>query len=243
MLLAFDVGNSGIKVGVFDGESLVATARLTDPRSDLAAVLGRSVAGAVLVAVSVNEDALAALLKGSGKGARVLGRDLPIRMLNRYHDPAETGPDRLAAAAAAHATTGGAAVVADLGSAVTVDVVDDDGVFLGGTIGPGRSALVAGLRGAAPALPCAGELPEGLPRSTGEAIRAGIEYGLAGIVERLVSEARKALPRGEGAPVFLTGGDAREVAGRLPFPVRLDPDLVLHGVRILYDRAGEDPCT
>ena len=161
MLLAFDVGNSGIKVGAFDGESLVATARLPDPRSDLGAALGRSVAGAVLVAISVNEDALAALLAGAGKGAIVLGRDLPIRMVNRYRDPSETGPDRLAAAAAAHAVAGGAAVVVDVGSAVTVDAVDDDGVFLGGTIGPGRSALVAGLRGAAPALPCAGELPEG----------------------------------------------------------------------------------
>jgi type III pantothenate kinase len=185
----------------------------------------------------VNETALTALLAGAGAGARVLGRDLPMRMENRYRDPTETGHDRLAAAAAAHALAEGPAVVVDLGSAVTVDAVDASGAFLGGAIGPGRPALVAGLRAAAPALPDAGEMPDGLPRSTGEAIRAGIDLGLAGIVTRLVSEARSALSGGDEPVVFLTGGDAETLADRLPFPVRVDPWLVLRGVRILYDRA------
>jgi len=239
MLLAFDVGNSGIKVGAFEGDSLVATARLPDPLSDPAVALGLAVSDADLVAVSVNEAALAAFLAGPGTGTLVLGRDLPIRMENRYRDPAETGHDRLAAAAAAHHLAGGAVVIVDLGSAVTVDAVDDEGVFLGGAIGPGRPALVAGLRAAAPALPPAGELPSGLPRATGEAVRAGIEFGLAGIVTRLVEEAARALPRGMETPVYVTGGDAGETVGRLPFPVRIDPHLVLRGVRVLYGSAQE----
>jgi len=237
MLLAFDVGNSGIKAALFDGNSLVVAARLPDPSTDPAAAFGRDLAGIERVAVSVNDRLLDAFLAGPGRGTAVLGRDLPLLVTNLYRDPKETGHDRLAAAAAAHVDAGGAAVIVDLGSAVTVDAVDDDGVFLGGAIAPGRPALVSGLAVAAPRLPPPGEgePAPGLPTSTADAVRIGIDHGLAGIVTRLVGDARDEL--GDGTPVLLTGGDARSVAPRLPFSVRIRPHLVLDGVRILYDRA------
>ena len=237
MLLAFDVGNSGIKAALFDGESLVAAARLPESSTNPAAALGVDLSEVERVAVSVNDRLLDAFLAGPGRGTAVLGRDLPLLVENRYRDPAETGHDRLAAAAAAHVEAGGAAVIVDLGSAVTVDAVDDDGVFLGGSIAPGRPALVSGLAAAAPGLPAPGksEPPPGIPTSTADAIRVGIDHGLAGIVTRLVGDARDEL--GGGAPVLLTGGDARSVAPRLPFSVVIRPHLVLDGVRILYDRA------
>ncbi|MEN8152354.1 MAG: hypothetical protein ABFS86_21225, partial [Planctomycetota bacterium] len=80
MFLAFDVGNSGIKVALFDGDSLVAAARLADPAADPATVLGFDVSvidisGAERAAVSVNDPLLEAFLSGSGRGTPVLGRD------------------------------------------------------------------------------------------------------------------------------------------------------------------------
>ncbi|MEN8151670.1 MAG: type III pantothenate kinase, partial [Planctomycetota bacterium] len=231
----------------FDGDSLVAAARLANPAADPATALGFDasvidastidVSGAERAAVSVNDPLLEAFLSGSGRGTPVLGRDLPLLMENRYRDPSETGHDRLAAAAAAHEDAGGAAVIVDLGSAVTVDAVDGDGVFLGGAIAPGRPALVAGLAAAAPGLPPPGaaEPAPGLPASTEDAIRVGIDHGLAGIVTRLVGDARE--ETGAATPVFLTGGDAASVAPRLPFETTIRPHLVLDGVRILYARA------
>jgi type III pantothenate kinase len=243
MLVAFDVGNSGIKAGVFEGGKLLATARLVGPRDDPSEALGVSLADADRVIVSVSDERLRDLEAGVGRGALVLGRDLPIVIENRYRDPSETGHDRLAAAAAAHQLAKGAAIVADLGSAVTVDAVSSEGAFLGGAIAPGRRAFLSGLAAAAPALPppATGPVGPGLPRSTREAVRAGIEFGLAGLVTRLVEEARGNLGDGPRATVFLTGGDAERISPLLSFPVRIEPHLVLRGAAVLYDRAK--PCT
>ncbi|MHC4858963.1 MAG: type III pantothenate kinase [Planctomycetota bacterium] len=240
MLLAADVGNSGVKIAAFDGEDLVAAVRLPpDTDYDLAFRL-RVPPDEVeaVVCVSVSEPALRSFLAGAGRGALVLGRDLPIEIENRYLKPEETGHDRLANAAAAYERAGGAAIAVDLGSAVTVDVVSGDGAFLGGSIAPGLSALAAGLASEAPALPRydGKPPPEALPVNTADAVRQGVLIGFAGLVDRLIDEAQWAA---EGdAPVFLTGGDAEAVAPHLVMnPGEPVPHLTLEGVRLLYHRA------
>jgi type III pantothenate kinase len=242
MLIVVDVGNSGAKAGAFDAGRLHRARRLcsadVETPEELAASLdvppGRADA---VVVVSVCERGLSEFLSGPGRGALVLGRDLPILVGNRYLDPAQVGLDRLVNCAAAHELSGGAAIAVDLGSAVTVDAVDGEGAFLGGAIGPGLPALAAGLRAAAPALPGWGGEPPApaLPRSTGEAVGWGTVLGLAGMVDRLVAEVRREV--GEHTPVYLTGGDATLVSGRLACRTEVFPHLTLDGIRILYDRA------
>lgn len=242
MLIAVDVGNSGAKAGAFDGAALCSMARfvvkdLSSP-ADLLGLLDLDPDDvAAVVVVSVSEPQLAGFLAGAGRGALVLGRDLPILVANHYIDPAEVGADRLVNCAAAHEIAGGAAVAVDLGSAVTVDAVSADGVFLGGAIGPGLPSLRAGLRFAAPALPeWVREPPFAeLPGSTRQAVNWGILHGLAGMVDRLIEKVGGAVPA--GAPVILTGGDAGLVAGLLRVEPVVVPHLTLDGVRILYDRA------
>jgi len=242
MLIVVDVGNSGAKAGLFDGETLRAQVRfLTSEISSpdhLARLLDiRPDDVEAIVAVSVSEPLLAEFLSGPGLGAVVLGRDLPLLVENRYIDPAEVGADRLVNCAAAHTIAGGAAVAVDLGSAVTVDAVSADGAFLGGAIAPGLPSLRAGLRSAAPALPeWVREAPRAdLPRSTLQAVNWGILHGLAGMVDRLIAKVSECV--GDGAPVYLTGGDADLVAGLLSVAPVVVPHLTLDGVRILYDRA------
>jgi type III pantothenate kinase len=157
---------------------------------------------------------------------------------NRYEDPREVGRDRLVNAAAGHERAGGAVIVADLGSAVTVDAVSPEGAFLGGTIAPGLEALARGLAAIAPALPpWDRQRPEaGMPRSTRDAIRRGVVSGLAGLTERLVAEIEAAAGLGP-LPLILTGGDAALVAPALGRPSETLPHLTLEGVRILYHRA------
>lgn len=247
MLIAADVGNSSLKLGFFPGDSPAAVVRV--PWPDLSAagsldeVLPGAPPGAPLVAVSVNAGGLAALRAWAARPVLVIGEDVPLPVPNRYRRPSEVGRDRLVNAAAAHALAGGAAVVADLGSAVTVDAVGADGAFLGGAIAPGLPALRAGLRAAAPALPpWDGAGPAGgLPGSTAEALGWGILLGLAGAVERLAREARR--HAGAGAPLVLCGGDAARVAPFVGEPVRLAPHLTLVGVRLLGAGREGAPCT
>ena len=243
MLLVADLGNSGVKVAAFDGGRIVAAARLgaaevASPEA-LAGTLGIPAEEFTeIAAVSVSEGRLVAFLAGAGRGARVLGVDLPLLIENRYEIPGDVGRDRLVNAAAGHARSGGAALVVDLGSAVTVDAVSADGAFLGGAIAPGLHALRRGLAAAAPALPDwdLGEPAGAVPGSTAEAIRAGIVLGFAGLVDRLIVEGRRWLDRPD-APVLLTGGDAPSVATRLCAETEVVPHLTLEGVRLLYDRA------
>ena len=242
MLITVDVGNSGLKAGVFEGAELLSTARIgREPSGDLASLLGVSPAEVeATVAVSVNRPLLDEFLQGTGRGALVLGRDLESPVVNRYRRPEEVGADRLVNAAAGHARVRGAAVVVDLGSAVTVDVVSKDGEFLGGAIGPGLPSLAAGLAEAAPALPSwDGRSPgAGVPRSTREAIRRGLVAGLVGITERLVREMEVAAGHEAGSlPLVLTGGDAGLVGPRLDREALTVPHLTLDGVRLLYERA------
>jgi len=248
MLVAVDIGNTGAKAAAFDEDGIRGRARfdpvgLRDP-AELYAAVGLDGPPEAVVVVSVDDAALSAFLGGAGAGALVLGGDLPILVPNRYRDPAEVGHDRLVNAAAAHAAAGGAVVTVDLGSAVTVDAVAADGAFLGGAIAPGRPAMTAGLEAAAPALPRfdGGAPPDGIPRSTRDAIREGVILGLAGLVDRLVSVAAGRLA---GEPrVILTGGDAALLEGRLATRADTVPDLTLLGVRLLYDRARRAPdCT
>jgi type III pantothenate kinase len=167
---------------------------------------------------------------------RVLGEDGPLPIEVRVRRPEQVGHDRLANAAAAHVRARGAAVVADVGTAITVDAVDASGAFRGGAIGPGPRAALEGLRARAPHLPDPGDLdPSGaLGETTREAMASALRFAVAGGIDRLLEEVASALG---GAPaLFLTGGGGPAILPTLrtrPEPV---PDLTLEGIRELARR-------
>jgi type III pantothenate kinase len=153
---------------------------------------------------------------------------------NRYRQPEQLGADRWAALIGVRGMTSSAACVVDCGTAVTVDALSRDGEFLGGAIFPGlrllRESLVRGTEAIAAA---EGDAADCLARSTEDGVAAGILFGLAGTVERLVDEYRQAL--GAAMEVYLTGGDAPRLAPRLRVPVTPVPDLVLRGLARIAD--------
>jgi type III pantothenate kinase len=151
----------------------------------------------------------------------------------RVSRPEQVGHDRLANAVAARERAGGAAVVADVGTAITIDAVDGDGAFRGGAIAPGPRSALRGLRARAPHLPDPGDLvPAGiLGGTTEEAMAAALVLGFAGLVDRLLEEAAEALG---GVPaLLLTGGGAEALRDRLRTAPELVPHLTLTGIRIL----------
>lgn len=151
----------------------------------------------------------------------VKAAEVPIRRATEG-----TGSDRLLVAWEAHAQSGGAVLVADCGSACTVDLVDAEGCFRGGAIAPGLSALVEALARRCPHLdaPAADEVGGagaasglGLPADTAAATRAGTLLALAEAVSGLGRrwEREAGLPEGS-TPRVLTGGDAARLAPHLP---------------------------
>ena len=158
--------------------------------------------------------------------------DLPFEI--SVEESGGVGPDRLCAAAGAWAGGSKEAVIVDAGTAVTVDLLSG-GCFRGGSIFPGLSLLAGALHGGTALLPPidepAAEIePPG--RSTSDAIRAGIRWGLVGAVRELVE---RTMP--EGADLWVTGGGGAFLAPHLGRPCRFDGDLVLKGLLSLMGTA------
>lgn len=157
-----------------------------------------------------------------------------LGVTNRYRDPAALGADRWAALIAARHRSQAAQCVVDCGTAVTVDALSAAGEFLGGVILPGitmaRAALLADTQGIRVA---EGEEGSCLARATGDGVAAGSVFGLAGAIERIVAEQRRAL--GAEAGMLLTGGDAPRLLPLLRGVVAHEPDLVLKGLKLIAE--------
>lgn len=235
-LVTVDCGNSTIDCQRLDEGRRVRFAHGEQER--VAAFL----AGARrIAAVSVAPTAFATLLaaaKGLGIPVASAGVELPCPLRLDYETPGTLGADRWVACLAAHREAG-RAIVVDCGTATTVNLVDEDGAFRGGPIAPGLRALEVGMRHATPALPPPrlDLVPSPLPRTTQEAVDAGVLIGYCGLVERLVAGA-VAVSRG-GTTVFLTGGNADRVLRHSRLRAVVAPDLVHRGLRLL---AEGSPC-
>ncbi|WP_298336308.1 type III pantothenate kinase [Ferrimicrobium sp.] len=164
----------------------------------------------------------------------VLGRGLDIGLTIRYDNPAEVGPDRLADAVGAHDLYGGPAIIVDLGTATTFDVVAAEGDYLGGAICPGVMVALDALISRAAALR---KVELVAPRSvigktTVESIQAGVLYGIKGQVTQIVADTEELIGP---ATVIGTGGLAELLAPFIPVITQVEPWLTLHGLRLTWE--------
>lgn len=169
----------------------------------------------------------------------VLGDNLDYPLPVDVPEPHKVGTDRLCAAAGAFAKMKAACVVADFGTAVTIDLVADDGSFLGGTILPGMALSARALHEHTAQLPLVevGRPTETLGKSTSSAIRNGIFAMMAGALREITE--RYATEIGKWPPLLVTGGDAEAVASGCDFVDRVVPDLGLDGLVFAYQQAFE----
>lgn len=238
MLAAVDLGNSSLKLGAFDGARLVATERIDVPRSlaeDVVPPAHLLVADEIVVLAS-SPRRLREFRDWTPRPARVLGDEVRSLVPVSYDHAAELGLDRIAAALGARSLCGGGAlVVVDAGTALTVDALTADGRLAAVAIAPGLRACAAALRAAAPHLPlpdlAAG--PVTVPaRGTADSLRTGHLLAAAGAIERLVAAARGVV--GDAGAVVVTGGDAAVLSAHLGFAHRVEPHAVLHGIRAIH---------
>jgi len=253
-LIAADIGNSRIKLGWFDGSpgrslpTPAATLDLTPGEWDAATLAAwfESIAEPSLPwrMASVNRENRAALLTAAKLADQqfdvheltAAGLGLPVEL----EHPQRVGIDRLLAAVAANRVreAGHPAVIVDLGSAITVDLVTAAGAFAGGAILPGIGMASRALAQQTDLLPDIAmrelrEPPAVLGKSTYDAIRSGLFWGALGAVRELVTR----LTEGGDRPpcVLLTGGAAPSVAALLGPDVRYEPHLVLAGIALAHE--------
>ena len=245
--VALDAGNSSVKAGVWAGR-WTRVERWPSDDADAQTWAGRlrdlaphcSAVGLASVVPRVTPALVAAAQTAWGVSPVSVSaaRPLPFRMA--YRTPDTLGADRLAAAAAACSLVGGAApvVALDAGTAITLDVVSTEPAYLGGAILPGPDLLRRALARDTGQLPDVtwATPPSPVGASTEQAIQSGLTGLVLGGVDRLVRETAAAL----GAPpvVVATGGWAPWLAERLDGIDRVEPHLVLDGVRQLTAPPG-----
>jgi type III pantothenate kinase len=164
----------------------------------------------------------------------VVGREFAFPRRVAIDEPGTVGADRLCCAAAAYEIEGRACAVADFGTALTVDCVNDAGEFIGGAIMPGLGLQATALAQASERLPEVPILmpPDALGQNTASAIQAGIVLGSLGAVRELVE--RFAVKLGRWPTLFVTGGHAEIVAQGSDLFDRVVPDLCLRGAVLAY---------
>jgi type III pantothenate kinase len=251
-LVAVDVGNARIKLGLFAGgcraeipEPVRVLPLLDDaPQPDRIAPWLADEGRQPLAwwIASVNRPAATRLIDWLGEHRRqdrvmlLASGDLPLTVgLER---PDMVGIDRLVDAVAANRLreVGRAAVIVDVGTAITVDLVSAEGAFCGGAILPGIQMSARALHEFTDLLPLvdAAELsmpPAAVGTATVAAMKSGLFWGAVGAIRQLVDEFGKAAP-GRRAQVFLTGGAAEGVAELLGPEARFVPNLTLAGIAL-----------
>jgi type III pantothenate kinase len=243
-----DVGSTFLKIGLFDPEDpdplpeawRVTTIQLLDGALDEAAAEFAKTA-AVWRVISVRrfaQERLAEWVRARTPGAdyRVLAHsDIPLK--TNVEHPDRVGVDRLAAAAAANVlrTPGRPAVVVDSGTAITVDLLDHDGVFQGGAILPGVRLTARALHSQTDALPnitldAEAPPPEPCGRNTRAALESGLFWGVVGAVREIVAQLGRQSP--EPPQVFLSGGDGKLIAKVFGDEAQFVPHLALRGAAL-----------
>lgn len=256
MLLAIDVGNTNIVLGVFEATTLLRSWRLLTLRERTADEVGLMVTG-LFAHDHIELGAIAGVVMASvvppltpimeGMSRRYFRRDAlvvdPVSnagMPILYKNPAEVGADRIANSLAAYEqygrTAGQPLIVADLGTATTFDAVTAKGEYLGGVICPGPQIAAEALFQRAARLPRVDVRKPAavIGQSTVGAIESGLFYGYLGMVEGLIT--RMSAELGGQAICIATGGLAEMIAPETPMIHHVDPDLTLHGLRIVWER-------
>ena len=155
---------------------------------------------------------------------------------NSYHKPKQLGVDRWLAMAAAFQSTSGAVIIVDCGTAVTIDLVNMEGVFVGGAILPGLNTAYQSLRSGTVAVEEINRIKEEISpvaQSTEDGVAIGVLLGLVGGIERIIREQSAQLDT--FPEVYITGGDAEQLLPYLTIPAIIQPDLVLEGLRVFSD--------
>ena len=255
MLLTIDVGNTNTVFGIYQETELLGSFRLSTNSTATSDEIGimavayferfgyrtEDVQACMIASVvpQVMYSLTSAIIKYFGVAPLVLGTDVDagLEFDPRCYETGRLGADRAVNCIAAIAKYGPPFLILDFGTATTIDAVDEKGVYVGGTIGPGLRVSLDALVSRTAMLPRV-ELqmpPTILGRNTVEQIQAGVVAGYVGNMNHLIRQTKEELGSSD-IRVIATGGLSRLIAGQTDQIDIVDATLTLDGLQMIYDK-------
>ena len=247
MLLAVDVGNTNITLGVFENENILETFGLASdtelPQEEYEILLHSlfkkyDITACIIASVvdELNKRFKAAADNVFHLNSILLSPKLDLGIKIKLKHPKEAGADRIANACGAYMLYSKPTIVVDLGTATTFDIIDKDGDFVGGVIMPGLNLQFKALNKSTSKLPRieAATVEKAIGDNTVDAILSGVMRGSACAIEGLIAQCEKEL--GEKALIVATGGYSSLVSKYMNRQFDfVNPYLTLEGLRFLYE--------
>ena len=252
MILAFDIGNSNIVIGGIEGEKITFLTRIAtnlhETEAEYAVMLKSllelygvkrgSIEGSILSSVvpPLNNIICHVVELLTGKPPLIVGPGLKTG-LNISGDPRELGADLVVGAVAAlQKYPGKSLIILDMGTATTISVVDKSGTFRGVIIYPGVMVSFDALTSRTAQLPRISfdEPKQVVGTTTVDSMQSGLIYGNAAMLDGLIERVEAEM--GEECTVVATGGLSGKIVPHCRRDIILDEDLLLDGLRILYER-------
>jgi len=251
MLLAIDIGNTSIAIGVFEGEKLRTTRRMATSIQHMADEYATFLLNILnhqgFSASDIKEIAMCSVVPPLTTTfveyfyitPLVVGVGVKTGVRIRMDNPREVGVDRIVDAAAAHHIYGGPVIVVDVGTATTFGIVSKEGDYIGGVIATGIATAAEALVTRTAQLPRVELIrpKRVIGTNTVTAMQSGIIFGYVGLVEGMVARIRDEL--GEKAMVVATGGYAELIANETAMIDKVNLDLTLIGLRLIYEMNRE----
>lgn len=256
MILVFDVGNTNIVLGVYEGKKLVNYWRIETDRQKTSDEFGmiidrlfqynglslQDVEAVVISSVVPNimYSLKAMSIKYCNKNPIVVGPGIKTGMNIKYDNPRQLGADRIVNAVSAYNKYGGPLIIVDIGTAITFCAVSSKGEYLGGVITPGLKIASEALTNGTAKLPKV-EIKKPkkvIGRNTIVSMQSGLIYGYVGLVDSIVSKMKEELSEEFGeevTKVIATGGLSTLIASESKTVTKVDKLLTLEGLRLLYE--------
>lgn len=251
MLLAFDIGNTNIKAGIFEGDKLRATFNLAThvnqmPDEYAVFILNLLRERGIEVA-SITEGAISCVVpplttvfhelfeRYFDIKPLAIGPGMKTGIRIRYDNPRELGGDRISNAAGALSQYKPPIIVVSMGTATAFDTISKEGDYLGGAVAPGIAIAAEALYTRTAALPRV-ELvrpKRAIGSNTPAAMQSGIIFGYAGLIEGIVRRIQEEL--GEKGTVVATGGYSNIMAKETKVIDKVNPNLTLIGIKVIHD--------
>jgi len=243
VLLTVNIGNTNISLGLFrlrrlEGRFIIPTGSNRDYSLHLKKVLaGNKIREAVVissVAPDVTRVLAGELKKVCAAPIYNIGKDIAVPIRNLYRDPKRVGSDRLVNAYAGVMLYGAPLIIVDFGTAITFDLVSKNKEYMGGMVLPGLRTSLSALHLRTALLPevALGKPREFIGRDTKAGILSGIIYGFASLTDGMIGRIKDEI--GRSAKVIATGGDVCFIGDYCSRINRVDRDLTLKGLELLY---------
>ena len=252
MLLVIDIGNTSISFGVYTGKKLIESWRISTSAGktpdeygaeilnffDFGKIDRKKISG---IAISCVVPSLLSVFEEISQRyfhikPLVVGREGELGMPILYENPKEVGADRLSTSIAAFELYKGPLIVVDFGTATTFDIISEKGEYIGGVIAPGIGISSQALSEKAAQLPHVDVAkPESIiGKNTRKSMQAGIVYGSIGQVREILSRIKREM--GGNPKIVATGGYSSLIAPEVEMIDTVNQELVLEGLRILWER-------